>query len=308
MSEQPPSPPQQNNAIRLGVFNIANSKIDEDSEYRLGNRLEDIQEKIPELGIHVLCVSELRTCYDEKKEEKTPPAAILRDLAWPNGFDISALDPVNLDELSFWRGALHNTIHVQHLQTFCVRHFIPSTNRIMISFHQYKQVYSDHTFWVIHNHMPMPIAQKLDVIRWLNDRAVMECWKREGERVLNCIPIDPIVFYGGDQNTFFDIPEDGPKMMELFKEGGWIDLTSDIKQTFRSFPNNPLQIQSKLDHWFVHVTSLSSIEIIKANAIDMEQLSDHFILTLDFRFVHIDENIPLDVDKDIDSIETKTKE
>ncbi len=283
---------KKNYPIVIGVLNLANSQMDEQNDdYRFGKRLENIKGVLEDHfeTIDVLCLSEIRVCKDANGDKELSPVQITTDIAEAADFAIAALNPVNLTRLSFWRAALHHKETVIPIKTICINPFPVEHDRIMISFHKFKHTNLGDIFWVIHNHMPMKIEEKMKTIRWLNDNALKICWNENEDGDSS---FAPVMFYGGDQNTFFDVADDGDRMMAEFKKGGWMDLTSGIKQTFQAFPHNPTQITSKLDHWFVYETKTpSKINIVRAQTVHMYPDSDHDLILIEFEFKSAEEHL-----------------
>jgi endonuclease/exonuclease/phosphatase family metal-dependent hydrolase len=121
----------------------------------------------------------------------------------------------------------------------------------------------------------MPIAQnlKMEAIRWLNGNAVAVC-RGLGDQ-------DPLIFYMGDQNTFFD--DGGQEMMDEFAKA-WTHLTPHLHHTFKSFPHDLVQTTSMLDHIFVNHCGLGRFRVASlAQAIDTGA-SDHFMIVIDIDF------------------------
>jgi hypothetical protein len=109
----------------------------------------------------------------------------------------------------------------------------------------------------------------------LNDNAENSCKEYSD--------LDPLIFYGGDQNTFFDKENDGKVMIDLFKEKR-THLSSNLECTFKSFPQDKFQGTSVLDHIFVNTKAKDRFKLVDGVAEVMEDMngsaSDHFLVSI----------------------------
>lgn len=279
--------PAQTSMI-IGFGNLANAANDEKHEkFRFGARESKIHDTISTIKPHVFAASELRTCMDKTNKFQLTPTQIAINLSKGTCLSIADCRPQNLDPMSFWRSTLFDPSKLQMNASGCEWAIEPvfgsfkvEERGVMLLFTQFSTLDKRHTFWVINSHMPIAKAQKLKVIEWLNKNAEDTCknrWKDE----------TPIIFYGGDQNTFFNsktlFQTDGKEMMTLFSEK-WIHVTPDIKETFRSFPHDSFQGTDVLDHIFLNKSAQDKVKILAATAHDTGA-SDHYFLTVAVDFL-----------------------
>ncbi|AYV77487.1 MAG: hypothetical protein Dasosvirus4_8 [Dasosvirus sp.] len=272
--------------VYLSWGNLANAVNDEKNEDgRYIKREKGLHEAIKELKTDSFCAMEFRKCLNDDKSEMVQPEQLGDRLSEGTGLEIATLRPQNLDEMCFWRGTFYNKKKLKPLQSFCKYAVNPvfgskvvAERGVMLLFTQYVVKKTQKVFWVINVHMPMALPEKLATIKWLNDNAVEEC-KKAGDP-------DPLVFCGGDMNTFFkDLGNGagGQEMMDLFSNQ-WVYLTSNIEESFKAFKHDPLQITCLLDHIFVNKHQEKKYKLIKSYAIDTG-MSDHYFMNIVVRLL-----------------------
>ncbi len=267
----------EGNIIKLSWFNVANAANDEKHEdYRFAIRQCAVHNAIEQSNSDNMSILELRVCNSISKTQKLSPEILGIAMSVDTKLEIAALKPQNLDYMSFWRMNLYNSKKIMPLHSFCKWAIDPvygtqdvAKRGIMLLFTNYITLStSPKIFWVINSHMPMALAEKIETIKWLNAHAVKTCLEFDS---------DPLIFYGGDQNTFFD--EGGDEMMELFSKQ-WTHLSAEATPTFKSFPHDKIQTTSTLDHIFVNVNKETRFKKIgAATAIDTGT-SDHFLMSV----------------------------
>lgn len=279
--------------IKLAWFNVANARNDEASEaYRFAQREQQVHAAIKASAPDVVCVLELRVCSDLGKTRSVPPEELGVRMASATGMSIAALRPQNLDHMAFWRMTMYNAEKLTHLKSSC--HWaIPSVfgstkvaeRGVMFIFSQFEirddggdvlkkdgHKSAQKRFWVINAHMPIAEEEKLRCVQWLNANAARICSADDAAA-------NPLIFYGGDQNTFFDLR--GNDMMTEFAKC-WTHLSADAKPTFRSFPQDPVQATSTLDHIFVHnyQNVADKYKIVTPASATDTGASDHFLMSI----------------------------
>lgn len=298
----------------IAWWNVANAMNDEASEnHRYMQRENQIVSMINlDIVKDVVCISEIRTCWDETKQSKIPAEVVGQRLANKCNMEIASLRPQNLDHLSFWRMTMYNKETTYHLQSFC-RWAIPPVfasskpedRGVMLIFSQFirkqadeqqqQQQYStekqsqmikeNSTYWVINSHMPLQLDLKMKTIYWLNENAISIC-QQETHNLLKELDVKynekvnlktPLIFYGGDQNTFMD--NGGQSMIDEMKNK-WEHLSDPSIPTFKSFPHDKFQTISTLDHVFVmkqpqDMVLKSTVTVIQSDA------SDHALMLLE---------------------------
>lgn len=271
----------------IAFYNIANAALD-DKMCPFAKRLPRVIEKIRHANPSVIGLSELRTCSplnpDEVPGRRMTPEEIAQTIARATNLEIGALYPQNPDDMAFWRSTLHDTHSLIPLQRVC-RYAIPYVSGensprargVMFIFSQFATIEAPHhRFWVINSHMPLDTGMKLECVRWLNANAVKTCAELGDP--------DPIIIYGGDQNTFFDKPGDGDAMMQEFANA-WTHLTPNIGITFVSFPYDKIQTKSTLDHIFVNIAAVNRIRAEPFVVPDPDQsASDHLLIGVRISF------------------------
>jgi hypothetical protein len=278
--------------VTIGYGNIANSVGDEKVKtHRFAMREQAIHDAIVSIKTDVFAASELRICSDKDEKSQLQPVQIATRMADGTKMKLADCRPQNLDAMAFWRATLYNPAKVKMLASgseWAVNPVFGSNvvaeRGVMLMFTQF--AFGEHKFWVINSHMPMATAEKLKTIDWLNTNAERVCKERWGDN-------DPVILYGGDQNTFFPGPTlaqvDGKEMLDHFAAGGWVHVSKDIKTTFRAFPHDPYvklnpEGTSLLDHIFVNATGAKKIKIHDVAAHDTKA-SDHFFLTCAISFL-----------------------
>jgi hypothetical protein len=273
--------------VTLSWFNIANASNDEKSElYRFAQRKHKVVRDINASKSDVVCLMELRVS-DLERTRKVLPEEIAIDIAAQTGSKIAFLRPQNLDELAFWRCTLYNPNKINHkgsFYKFAINPVMGSVEQkdrgVMLMFSWFEEKSSGKTFWVINSHMPIATDLKLKTVDWVNASAVKFC-QQYGD-------YNPTIFYGGDQNTFFDLPGDGDAMMDKFDEM-WYHLTKGLTSTFKSFPHDSVQTKSILDHILVNNEAKDKIALstLKFNAIafeDIDRANDHDLISVEIEF------------------------
>lgn len=291
--ETPQETVKSSHKVKLSWFNVANAKNDEDSrEHRYSQREDGIHDAIKKSQSDVCCILELRVCSDINKTRKLMPEELATRLSKNTNLNIAALRPQNLDHMAFWRATFYNNESVTPLQTFCKWAIPPvfgstlvSERGVMLIFTQFKTPAwtwlgeyakgNDHkTFWVVNSHMPMALDEKLRVIQYMNDNAVNHC--------IEAGDTEPLIFYGGDQNTFFD--EGGQEMMDLFAEK-WDHLSTEASPTFHSFPHDKFQATSTLDHIFVNKGMEHRYKKVGLATATDTGASDHFLMSVEIELL-----------------------
>ncbi|AYV77490.1 MAG: hypothetical protein Dasosvirus4_11 [Dasosvirus sp.] len=268
---------QSDDYLSLSFGNLANASNDEKSEnYRYAQREDMLHKTISEMKTDSFCALEFRVCSNKSKTRKLQPEELGVRLSKNTGLSLATLKPQNLDYMAFWRGTFYNKNKLRPLQSFARYAINPvfgstvvSERGVMLLFTQYEEKQSKKQFWVINTHMPIAQKEKMIVVKWFNDNAVKEC-QLAGDK-------NPLIILGGDMNTFFD--DGGQDMMDLFSEQ-WIHLTGNLKKTFKSFPQDPVQTTSQLDHIFVNKQAVQRIKIIKPATATFTDASDHAFLTI----------------------------
>lgn len=274
----------KNNGIVISWYNIANAANDElSSNYRYSQRESEIIKTIKYSQSDIVNIAELRLCSDLSGKRQRWPDEIAYTLAKRLNMNVGFLRPQNVSEYSFWRTTLFNSKKVKHIKNKYAYAIQPkngckaeSDRGVMLMFSQF--CHNNKLFWVVNSHMPINTQLKLETILWLNKNAEKICTDSDDI---------PLIFYGGDQNTFFDKPDDGCQMMELFSKK-WTHLSGDIKTTFKSFPHNKIQTESILDHIFVNTAATHKFKMVtKQKAIDKVEkvASDHYLLCINIELL-----------------------
>jgi hypothetical protein len=288
--------------IRLCFYNIANSKNDDlSATHRYAQREESILSTIYFIHPDVLALSELRICKNLAGNAKYMPEQIASNISFNTELHIAALRPNNLSEMCLWRSTMHSN-KVKHIYSFCEYAINPvfgseriDERGVMMIFSQFRDVTSRKDFWVINSHMPIETCLKLKTIRWLNENAEKLCKERQDfdyysyEEFLELQSKSPIIFYGGNQNTFENIDVD--EMMAEFSNS-WTHLSENVYCTFESFPHNKFQGSGVLDHIFVNTSSVNTgqYEIIgqpfvyETDYFNGNNASNHLPLCVDIKF------------------------
>jgi len=283
----------KDNSIEICFGNLANAFNDESSDtYRFGKRENNLHKLLKNHNFDVFCASELRICMDENKTTQLTPSSIAHRISTNTQLELADCRPQNLDAMAFWRATFYNKKNVVPLVSGCEWAIPPvfgsnivAERGVMVMFTQFKVLSSNKLFWTINSHMPLAKTEKLKTIEWLNNHAESICEKRWNDK-------SPIIFYGGDQNTFWDNDDkgDGNDMMDEFKKG-WTHLTNNIKISFKSFPHDKFQGTSLLDHIFVNKSAIDKIKLIESKSIDTTPtsncgtVSDHYFLSIIVNFV-----------------------
>lgn len=234
-------------SVTVGFFNLANGYADESVEgFRYSDRLPMILRDIETAGCDILCASEFRACKTVDKRTIMSPFQLVNELSKLCKMDVASGFPQNLDGWGFWRATFYNSEKLDHFASFSRFAVIPKVGTkitgnkdiespnpqdrgVMVMFSRFIRKSDEKPFWVINMHMPMPLGMKLETIDWLNKYAHQICQEYD---------TDPVIFYGGDQNTFFDREDrDGFKMMDKFAEK-WEHLSEKVTATFTSFPHD----------------------------------------------------------------------
>lgn len=278
------------NTVKLSWFNVANARNDEASaQYRYAQRESRVIDAVASSGSDVVSILELRLCSDLEKTRLVPPEELGIRMASAVGMQVAALRPQNLDAMAFWRMTMFNADKLIHLQSAC--HWaIPSVfesskvadRGVMFIFSQFAlKCDRQKRFWVINAHMPIAEEEKMRCVAWLNENAVDICnraaatiAKGEKQVAATTTAAAPTIFYGGDQNTFFDLR--GGEMMSEFAKR-WTHLSVDAQPTFKSFPQDPVQTTSTLDHIFVNHGA--RYQVTDVTATDTAGASDHFFMS-----------------------------
>lgn len=271
--------------VKLSWFNVANARNDEASaQYRYAQREQRVIDAVASSGSDVVSILELRLCSDLEKTRLVPPEELGIRMASAVGMQVAALRPQNLDAMAFWRMTMFNATKLIHLQSAC--HWaIPSVfesskvaeRGVMFIFSQFAlKCDQQKRFWVINAHMPIAEEEKMRCVAWLNENAVDICSRAAATTIAKkeAAAAAPTIFYGGDQNTFFDLR--GGEMMSEFAKH-WTHLSGDAQPTFKSFPQDPVQTTSTLDHIFVNHGA--RYRIVDVTATDTAGASDHFLMS-----------------------------
>lgn len=280
--------------------NVANSAGDEQvATHRFAVREKAVHEAVVATSADVFAASELRICLDKEGKSQLQPVQIAQRMAKGTNLEVADCRPQNLDRMAFWRTTLFNPSKLKMIVSGSVWAVAPvfgsnvvAERGVMLMFTQF--AFGKHKFWVINSHMPMATPEKLKTIDWLNANAESTCKKicTDSKPALPCDD-EPVILYGGDQNTFFPGPTlaqvDGKDMLDRFAAGGWVHVSKDIKTTFRAFPHDPYtklnpEGTSLLDHVFVNASGIKKIKIHSVVAHDTKA-SDHFFLACTISFV-----------------------
>ncbi len=283
---------KEDNNIKIAYYNLANAQADEKSEsYRYAQREHLIIDAINEAEPDILSVMELRVCSDVARTRLFTPEELAIRLSNGTRLEIAACKPQNLDDKAFWRATLYNADKVDHVQSFCRFALAPvfgspapQDRGVMFLFSKFREIASGRTFWVINSHLPIALKEKLKSVQWLNENVPTICGETPVATAANPLaaPVvgfeTPLVFYGGDQNTFFD--DGGHDQMALFLQK-WDHLSAEASPTFESFPQDPTQTVSTLDHIFCLSGANDRYEKVgNAMALPANRASDHYLMTV----------------------------
>lgn len=282
--------------IKIISLNIANALTDEQTEYRLGLRLQQIADLIKSTSADVVHLQELRRCQSKDKSTILTSYDIATFFAKETSLEIAGVFVLNPSDYAFARCTLYNPNRLFPLQSFgkwCsdTPNFPsgltnPSSDLsdnvkkrigfgVGAQFTRFAEVLNrnnaligPHTFWTVNVHYPIPLQYKLYTNKYLIELVKILCENK-------------LAIITGDFNTFIDCGYD--QQMNQLREH-FLEASYHIPETFTSFPHDEVAksrgapISSKLDHIFVYNEKL--INAIECDVIDTKKSreSDHYVL------------------------------